>query len=93
MKPGKGRLDGIENPDVEISARVKSRALRFEEVPETATRVWADREHESVSGTERENLPDQVESGVTYRRSRVRLRIAGRIVDAGRNLEGEAEGG
>ncbi|QIN79805.1 hypothetical protein GBA65_16130 [Rubrobacter marinus] len=83
MKPEKKRLDRIENPDVEISARVKARKLRFEEVPETSTRALGSPGREFVSGTERENLPDEVTSGVTYRNSRVRLRIAGKLAGDG----------
>ena len=79
MTPEKKRLDSLENPDVEISARVKSRKLRFEEVPETETRFWGSPGRRSVSGTERENLPDEVESGVTYRDPGVRLRIASEL--------------
>lgn len=79
MTPEKKRLDLLENPDVEISARVKSREMRFEEVPETRTRFLGSSERESVSGTERENLPDEVESGVIYRNSSVRLRIASEL--------------
>ena len=81
MTPEKKRLDSLENPDVEISATVKSRELRFEEVPETRTKFWESPERESVSGTERENLPDEVQSGVTYRNSSIRLRIASRLRD------------
>jgi hypothetical protein len=47
---------------------VKARELRFDEVPETEVRPPAQ--------TERENLPEEVEPGVTYRNPRVRLRIA-----------------
>ncbi len=79
MTPEEKRLDSLENPDVEISARVKSRELRFEEVPETGTRFRGSPGRESVSGTERENLPDEVESGVTYRDSGIRLRIASEL--------------
>lgn len=79
MTPEKKRLDSLENPDVEISARVKSRELRFEAVPETRTTFWGSPGRESVSGTERENLPDEVQSGVTYRDSGVRLRIASQL--------------
>lgn len=82
MTPNKKPLDSVKNPDIEISARVKSRELRFEEVPETATRFWGDPERESVSGTERENLPDEVQSGVTYHNSSVRLRIASGLTQA-----------
>jgi hypothetical protein len=93
LTPEKKRLDSPKNPDVEISATVKSRELRFEEVPETRTRFWGSPGQESISGTERENLPDEVESGVTYRDSSVRLRIAseltrGEIGSEGRSKEG-----
>ena len=94
MKPEKKkRLDEIEDPDVEISARVKTRELRFEEEPETETRIWGTPEPESVSGTQRENLPERVRSGVTYRNSTVRLRIAGKLLDAAPKLEKRSEGG
>ncbi|WP_328309284.1 hypothetical protein [Actinomycetospora sp. NBC_00405] len=46
-------------PDVEFSARVQARRLRFEAVPEV--RIDA-----SVSGSDRVNLPDRVERHVTY---------------------------
>jgi hypothetical protein len=80
LTPEKKRLDSLKNPDVEISATVRSRELRFEEVPETETRFSGHPERDSVSGTERENLPDEVETGVTYRDSRVRLRIASKLI-------------
>jgi len=87
LTPERRRLDSLRNPDVEISATVKSRELRFEEVPETRTRFWGHPERESVSGTERENLPDEVESGVTYRNSSVRLRIASELTRDGSGPE------
>lgn len=93
MTPEKKRLDSLENPDVEISATVKSRELRFEEVPETRTRFWGSPERESVSGTERENLPDEVKSGVTYRDPRVRLRIASGLTDGGSRPEARQKEG
>lgn len=69
-----------EVPDVDISTSVRARRLRFETVPET--KVWFEGEpgHESSSETERENLPDEVEPGVTYRDVRVRWRASSRIV-------------
>ena len=66
----------LERPDIEITADVKARELRFEEAPKTEVRFPGHPERESVSATERENLPDQVEPGVTYRNPKVRLRIA-----------------
>lgn len=77
------RLDRPEHPDIEITANVKARELRFEEVPETEVRISGHPERESVSGTERENLPEEVEPGVTYRDPRVRLRIATALAEEG----------
>ena len=63
-------------PDIELTANVKARELRFEEVPETEVRFPGRPERESASETDRENLPEEVEPGVIYRDPRVRLRIA-----------------
>ena len=71
----------LDRPDIEISADVKARELRFEEVPETEVRFPGHPERESVSGTERENLPDEVEPGVTYRNPSVQVRIASALAD------------
>ncbi len=89
----KKRLDKPENPDIEISAVVKARELRFEEVPETEVRFPGHPERESVSGTERENLPEEVEPGVTYRNPKVRMRIASALVAGDPELRGWSEEG
>jgi hypothetical protein len=60
---------------------VKARELRFEEAPETEVRPRAQ--------TDRENLPEEVEPGVTYRNPRVRLRIASALGDAEGDPQGE----
>lgn len=73
------RSDVSETPDIEITADVKTQRLRFEKTPETEVRFRGNSEHESVSGTERENLPERVERGVTYRDARVQLRIANEV--------------
>jgi hypothetical protein len=83
LTPEKKRLDSPENPDIEIWATVECRELRFTRVPETRTSFWGYPERESVSGTERENLPDEVESGVIYRNSGVLLRIASGLTGKG----------
>jgi hypothetical protein len=65
-------------PDIEVGAQVKARKLRFRSKPETeaefhgGTRIRSDERVEDVeleteSGSERHNLPDEVEPGVTYR--------------------------
>jgi hypothetical protein len=87
----KKRLDRLEDPDIELTADVKARELRFEEVPETEVRFPGHPERESVSGTERDNLPEEVEPGVTYRNSRVRLRIASALADVDPELRGRLD--
>jgi hypothetical protein len=63
-----------EKPDIEFTADVKARELRFEEVPKTEVNPPAQ--------TERENLPEEVgpeHAGVTFRNVGVRLRIANEL--------------
>ena len=71
---------GVVTPDIEFSANVKVRELRFEEVPDTEVRFWGHPERNSVSVNERENLPEEVQQGVTYRDVSVRSRIASELV-------------
>jgi hypothetical protein len=65
-------------PDIEIGASAKARKLRFRQKPKTrvefqgSTRVRTDErveeiELETEERSERHNLPDEVEPGVTYR--------------------------
>ncbi len=68
-----------ERPDVEIGAVVRAKRLRFKRVPDTEVSFHGDPPPESGSGSERENLPDEVEPGVTYRDVRVAWRAAARI--------------
>ena len=79
-------------PDVEIGAPASAKKLRLRKKPkvEVSTRAYrevdprlADElervEAEGGSRTERENLPDEVEPGVTYRDVRVRWRASVRL--------------
>jgi len=70
----------LKKPDVELNAEVKSRWLRFRKVPPNEIRFPGYPEGKSMSGTERVNLPDQVEEDVTYRDSRIRLRSSGNLI-------------
>ena len=81
MKRPKDHPASSRRPDVELTAEVKSRWLRFEKVPETEIRFPGYPEDRTVSGTARENLPGEVEEDVTYRDSRIRLRSAGLLGD------------
>lgn len=69
-------------PDIDVSTSVKAKELRFERVPETGLRFESDpsHDHDSRSKVERENLPDEVEPGVTYRDVKVDWSVASRIV-------------
>jgi hypothetical protein len=67
-------------PDVEISASVKAERLRFEETPKDGEVGFPGQtEGDAASEVERENLPEEVEPGVTYRDVRVRWRARARI--------------
>jgi hypothetical protein len=68
-------------PDIEIGAFVKAKKLRFNKKPETEVQIEGEPGVERESGSARENLPDEVEPGVTYRDVRVAWRAAGRIDD------------
>ena len=71
---------GVRNPDIDFSASVKARELRFEEEPQTEVRFWGHPERNSVSVNERKNLPEKVRQGVTYHNISVRSRIASELV-------------
>jgi hypothetical protein len=68
-------------PDVEIAASVRASEVRFECKPEVEVVVYADSPASVESLSERENLPDELEPGVTYRDFAVRWRAAARLVD------------
>ena len=85
------RPEALETPDIEFTADVKGRELRFNEVPETEVQFWGRPERASVSGTERKNLPEEVRRAVTYRNFSVQLRIATELIDTEADQWGKAE--
>jgi hypothetical protein len=82
---------GPADPDVEIGAAVRAKKLRFRRKPKVEVTTHARREIDPAladelriegdggSQTERENLPDEVEPGVTYRDVRVRWKAGARV--------------
>jgi hypothetical protein len=68
--------------DIEFVASIEAGELRFDESPETDVRFFGEPDHESTSGSDRTNLPEKVEPGVTYRKVRVDYRLATRLVEA-----------
>jgi len=78
-KEGTGRP---QNPDIALDAEVRMRELRFEEAPDPEVRFRGSTRRNSVWGSRRENLPEEVQEGVVYCNTRVRLRIASEILDS-----------
>jgi hypothetical protein len=73
-------LSDGEPGDVEVFTGVRAEELKFGKIPET--KVWFEGEPAecSSSKTERENLPEEVEPGTTYRDIQVRWTARSRIV-------------
>ena len=67
--------------DVEIGAAVRARRVRFGRVPETDVELRGRLGDGSGSQTTRENVPEEIEPGVTYRDVRVRWRAGARVID------------
>jgi hypothetical protein len=65
-----------------LVASVEADELRFDEPPETEVRFFGEPGHESASGSDRTNLPEKVEPGVTYRNVRVDYRLASRLAES-----------
>lgn len=70
------------NADIALDADVRMRELRFEQVPDPEVYFRGNTRRDSVWGSRRENLPDEVQEGVVYRNAGVRLRIASEIVNS-----------
>jgi hypothetical protein len=68
-------------PDVEIAVTVHADELRFECVPEVSVRAYANEPASAELTSQRRNLPDEVEPGVTYRDIEVVWRVAARLDD------------
>ena len=73
-------LSDEEPADVELLTGVRAKSLRFGRVPETKVSFSGEPAERSSSKAERENLPDEVEPGVTYRDVKVRWQARSRIV-------------
>jgi hypothetical protein len=66
-------------PDVEMRVSVRGEEVRFECKPEVEVVAHADSPATAESHSERENLPEELEAGVTYRDFAVRWRVAARL--------------
>jgi hypothetical protein len=70
-------------PDAEIRASFRAKELRFNCKPEVRIGAYANAPASAEHVSERENLPDEVEPGVTYRDVKVHWRLAVRLDDLG----------
>jgi hypothetical protein len=68
-------------PDVEMAASARADEVRFECKPEVRVGAYADAPATAELVSERHNLPDEIEPGVTYRKVSVRWRLAARLDD------------
>ena len=68
-------------PDLEIAASVRADEVRFASRPKVSVRAYANVPATAGSASERDNLPDVVEPGVTYRDVSVRWRAWLRLDD------------
>jgi hypothetical protein len=79
----KRRPSRPRSADIEFIASVEADELRFDDAPETEVRFFGEPGHESAAGSDRTNLPENVEPGVTYRDVRIDYRIASRLAGPG----------
>jgi hypothetical protein len=73
-----------EEADLSITARVTARELLFRKVPNPRVEFPGRPERRTLWEAERENLPEQVQPGVTYRDIGIRLRITSVFADIDR---------
>jgi hypothetical protein len=72
------------NADLSITARVTAESLRFEKVPNPRVEFTGQPKRNTVWESDRENLPQEVRPGVTYRNIGITLRITSVFADIDR---------
>jgi hypothetical protein len=81
---GSGAEESGAQPDISITARVTADSLRFEKVPDPKVEFTGRPRRDTVWKSDRENLPQQVQPGVTYRDIGITLRITSVFADIDR---------
>lgn len=76
-----GKPSGRQSADVELEATVRARELRFQQVPETRVELYGTPKHDGDSGSDRTNLPPEVEPHVTYHGVEIDQRIVNVLLD------------
>jgi hypothetical protein len=85
--PAPSASAGQTPPDIELTANVRWRELRFDEVGTPKVEFSGNPTNETVWEADRENLPKPVQPGVTYRDGGVRLVISTRFQELARVLD------
>jgi hypothetical protein len=67
--------------DILILVNIKAKELKFDIVPNTTVEFPGTRHRSTIWVTQRQNLPEKVEPGVTYRDIGIQLRISSRFAD------------
>jgi hypothetical protein len=68
-------------PDVEIAVAARAKEVRFECKPDVRVGAHANAPATAECTSERENMPDELEPGTTYRDVAIRWRLAARLDD------------
>ena len=68
-------------PDFDLSISTRMKSVRFDVVPDVEVRWEGTREHRGETWEERENLPEELEPGVTYKDATVRWFASGDVGD------------
>ncbi|MFN2514878.1 MAG: hypothetical protein ABR556_01575 [Pyrinomonadaceae bacterium] len=74
----------VENADIAITAHVRARSLKFDQVPNPTVEFPGQPQRDTVWEADRENLPTPVQAGVTYRNIGIRLKITSVFSDIDR---------
>lgn len=73
--------------DILILVNITAKELKFDAVPNTSVEFPGTRHRTTIWLTQRQNLPEKVEPGVTYRDIGMQLRISSRFADIERIVQ------
>ena len=73
--------------DILILVNVKAKELRLDVAPNTTVEFPGTRHRSTIWVTQRQNLPEKLEPGVTYRDIGIQLRISSRFADIERIVQ------
>jgi hypothetical protein len=76
-------VDRERPADIELGAAVRMKKLRFEEKSDVEASSHGQPAYETETTDERENLPDEVEPGKTYRNASIKKHVSIRLTEDG----------